>query len=120
MSGRVDSDTSESGKVENVGVAVKIASSYFSVIKLFPLPVCVAAILISDVGRCRPMSADVGRCRPMSGHVGNARSRPGVVKNMAVAVEIASASLSVQKLLILPFLAAAMLDFSLPVLPEIA
>ena len=56
----------------------------------------------------------------MSGHVGNARSRPGVVKNMAVAVEIASASLSVQKLLILPFLAAAMLDFSLPVLPEIA
>ena len=39
---------------------------------------------------------------------------------MAVAVEIASASLSVQKLLILPFLAAAMLDFPLPVLPEIA
>ena len=50
MSGRVDSDTSESGKVENVGVAVKIASSYFYVIKLFPLPVCVAAILNSDVG----------------------------------------------------------------------
>jgi hypothetical protein len=67
-----------------------------------------------------PMSADVDRCRPMSGHVGNARSRPGVVKNMAVAVEIASASLSVQKLLILLFLAAAMLDFPLPVLPEIA
>ena len=66
------------------------------------------------------MLADVGRRRPMSGHVGNARSRPGVVKNMAVAVEIASASLSVQKLLILPFLAAAMLDFPLPVLPEIA
>ena len=66
------------------------------------------------------MSADVGRCRPMSGHVGNTRFRPGVVKNVGVAVEIASASLSVQKLLILPFLAAAMLDFPLPVLPEIA
>ena len=65
MSSRVDSDTSESGKVENVGVAVKIASSYFSFIKLFPLPVCVAAILISDVDRCRPMSVDAARCRAM-------------------------------------------------------
>ena len=61
------------------------------------------------------MSADVGRCRPMSGHVGNTKSRPGVVKNVGVAVEIASASLSVQKLLLLPFLAAAMLNFPLPV-----
>ena len=61
------------------------------------------------------MWADVGRCHPMSGHVGNDRSRPGVVKNVGVAVEIASASLSVQKLLLLPFLAAAMLDFPLPV-----
>ena len=60
------------------------------------------------------MSADVGRCRSMSGHVGNTKFRPGVVTNVGVAVEIASASLSVHKLLLLPFLAAAMLDFPLP------
>ena len=61
-SGHVDGDTTESGKVENVGVAVKIASSSLSVKKLFPLPVCVAAILSSDVGRCRSMPPDVGPC----------------------------------------------------------
>jgi hypothetical protein len=73
------------------------------------------------------MSVDATRCRATFkvlykdlGHVGNDRSRPGVVTNVGVAVEIASASLSVQKLLILPFLAAAMLDFPLPVLPEMA
>ena len=61
------------------------------------------------------MSVDAVRCRPMSGHVGNTKSRLGGVKNVGVAVEIASPSLSVQKLLLLPFLAAAMLDFPLPV-----
>jgi hypothetical protein len=61
------------------------------------------------------MSADVGGCRPMSDHVGNTKFRPGVVKNVGVAVEIVSGSLSVLKLLLLPFLAVAMLDFPLPV-----
>jgi hypothetical protein len=61
------------------------------------------------------MSADVDRRRPMSGYVGNTKSRPGVVTNVGVTVEIASASHSVQKLLLLPFLAAAMLDFPLTV-----
>jgi hypothetical protein len=59
----VGSDTSESGVVENVGVAVTIASPSLSVQKLFPLPVCIAAILSSYVGRCRWMSPDVGPCR---------------------------------------------------------
>ena len=63
------------------------------------------------------MSVDAARCRAMLAMPDLGRAWE---KNMAVAVEIASASLSVQKLLILPFLAAAMLDFPLPVLPEIA
>ncbi len=54
MSGRVGSDISESGVVENVGVAVRIASLAVSVQKLFPLPVFtsgfVADICVSDVG----------------------------------------------------------------------
>ena len=53
------------------------------------------------------MPPDVG-----SGHVGNDKSRPGVVKNVGVAVEIASASLSVQKLLILPFFGGRHVGFS--------
>ncbi len=39
MSGRVGSVISKSSMVENVGVAVKIASPSVSVQKLFPLPV---------------------------------------------------------------------------------
>ncbi len=39
MSGCVDSVTSKSGKVENVEVAVGIASPAVSVQKLFPVPV---------------------------------------------------------------------------------
>ena len=53
----VGSDTSESGLVENVGAAVEIASPSLSVQKLFPFPVCIVAILSSDVARCRDMSA---------------------------------------------------------------
>ena len=43
MSGNVGSAISKSGMVENVRVAVEIASPSLSVPKLFPLPVCVAA-----------------------------------------------------------------------------
>ena len=80
MSGRVGSVISESGMVENVGVAAGTASKYISVLKLFLLPVLVAAILNF-------------RCRPMSGHVVSAISVSGVVKNVGVAVGIASPSL---------------------------
>ncbi len=64
MSDNVNSVIFWSGMVENVGVAVGIASpsvSDVSVQKLFPLPVStsgfVADICVSDVGRCRAVSA---------------------------------------------------------------
>ncbi len=60
MSDSVGSVIFGSGMVENVGVAVGIASPFVSVKKLFPLPVSafgsVADIAVSDVGRCRTMS----------------------------------------------------------------
>ncbi len=92
MSGNVGSDISESGMVANVGAAVGIASPSVSVQKLFPRPVS------------RPVSwptfeflwsADVRR-------VGSAISKLGMVGNAGVAVEIASPSVSVQKLIPLP------------------
>jgi len=55
--GHVVSGISESGMVENVGLAAEIASPSLSVPKLFLLPVCVVAIL-----RFPSMSADVGPC----------------------------------------------------------
>ncbi len=61
MSGRVGSVISKSGVVDNVGVAVEIASPSVSVQKLFPLPVStsgfVADICVSGVGRCRAVLA---------------------------------------------------------------
>ena len=61
MSGSVGSAISKSGMVENVGVAVGIASPTVSVQELFPLPVStsgfVADTWVSDVGRCRAVSA---------------------------------------------------------------
>ncbi len=47
----------------------------------------------------------------MSGRVGSAISKLGMVGNVGVAVEIASPSLSVQKLFLLPVLVAAILNF---------
>ncbi len=41
-------------------------------------------------------------CRSMSGNVGSEISKSGMVENMRVAVGIASPSLSVQKLFLLP------------------
>ncbi len=55
MSGRVGSAISKSGMVENVGVAVGIASPSVSFQKLFPLPVSWPTFefsMLADVGRC--------------------------------------------------------------------
>ncbi len=87
--GHVVSGTSEWGMVENVGVASEIAWPSFSVQKLFLLPVCIIAILRFP-------------CRPMSGHVVSGISESGVLENVGIAAKIASPSLSVQKLCLLP------------------
>ncbi len=93
MSGNVGSDISESGMVANVGAAVGIASPSVSVYKLF-----------STSGfHFRFHNQHLSfRCRPMSGRVGSAISKLGMVANVGVAVEIASPSVSVQKLFPLP------------------
>ncbi len=57
MSGNVGSVIFGSGMVENVGVAVIIASLAVSVQKLFPLPVPWPTLRVSDVDRCRAVSA---------------------------------------------------------------
>ena len=49
--------------------------------------------------------------RPMSGRVGSAISQSGVVRNVGIAAETASKSISVQKLFLLPVLLAAILNF---------
>ncbi len=88
-SGHVVSMISESGMIENVGVAAEIALLSFSVQKLFLLPVCIIAILRFP-------------CRPTSGHVVCGISESGMVENVGVAAEIASPSVSVQQLFPLP------------------
>ncbi len=75
---------SESGWVENMGVATETALKSISVQKLFLPPVLVAAIV--NFGR-----------RPMSGHVVSAISASGVIENVGIAVGLASPSRSVQK-----------------------
>ena len=49
-----------------------------------------------------PTSGHVGRCRLMSSNAGSESGRSGMVENVGVAVGIASPSLSVQKLFLLP------------------
>ena len=70
MSDNVGSVVIGSGMVENVEVAVGIASKSVSVQKLIPLPVAtsgfVADILVSDVGQCRTMSAVSYSCQAWS------------------------------------------------------
>jgi len=46
-----------SGVIENVGIAVGMASASVSVQKLFPLPVQWPTLWVSDIVRCRTMSA---------------------------------------------------------------
>ena len=95
MSGRVGSAISKSDMVENVGVAVEIASPSVCVKKVFLLPVStsgfVADIRVFGVGRCRAVLT-----------VDGVISKSGMVENVGLAVEIASPSVSVQKLLPLP------------------
>ena len=75
MSGRIGSAISESDIVENVGVAVEIASPALSVQKLFPLPVSTSGS-VADILAFR--------CRPISGHVVSGISESGVVENVGV------------------------------------
>ena len=92
MSGNVDCDIAESGMVTNVGVAIGTASPSLSVQTLFLLPVSWPTI--NHIVRFRG--------RPMSGNVGSDISESGMVTNVGVAVEIASLSVSVQRLFLLP------------------
>ena len=73
MSGRVGSGISESGILENLGVAVGIASLTLSVHLLFPLPVSTSGSVAEILGF---------RCWPMSGCVGSVISRSGTVENV--------------------------------------
>ncbi len=105
MWGHVVSVRSESVVVENFGVGVGIASTPISAEKLFPLPVFVVNILVPDVGRCRTMSVVSYLSRAWS-------------KMWGVAVGIASPSVSVQKLFLLPVLVAAILNFGWPLMSD--
>ena len=98
MSGRVDSAIFESGIVENVGVAVDMASLAISVRSLFPLPVSTSGSVADILDfRCPPRSGGVGSAISesdrylvfrMSDTVGGAISRSGMVENIGVAVEV--------------------------------
>ncbi len=71
MSGSVGSVISESGMVENVGVAAGTGLPALSGQKLVPL-----SVLVSDIqGGC-------SRCRPMSGRVGSVIYESGIVANV--------------------------------------
>ena len=89
MSENVDSVIFGSRLVENVGVAVGIASKSVSVQKLFPLPVSWPTFEF-----------------PMSDNVGSVIFGSGMVENVGVAAETASKSISVQKLFLLPVFAS--------------
>ena len=70
MSCRVGIVISMSGMVENVGVAIGIASKSVSVQKLFPLPVLWPTFefpMSGDVGQCRQCHIRVGRTRKYGG-----------------------------------------------------
>ena len=63
MSDNVDSVIFGLGMVENVGVAVGIASPSISVQKIFLLPVYSSPFCVTDVGRCRAMLAVSNPCQ---------------------------------------------------------
>ena len=89
MFGSVGTTISKSGVVGNVVDAVGSASSSLSIQKRFPLPVGITAIFTS-------------RRRLTSDHVGSVTGRSVVFEKMQVAFGIASLSLSVQKMFLLP------------------
>ncbi len=97
MSGGVDSAISRSGVVENVLVAVGIASPALSVQKLFPLPVSSSGFHLRFFYRHFAFV-----CRSMSDGVDSAISRSGVVGDGRVAVAVALLYLSVHELLLRP------------------
>ncbi len=78
--------------VENVGVTIGIASPAHCVQHLFPLPGSVAAIL----------NLEGGRRWEMLGNVDSVIFKSGLVENVGVKVEIATPSLTVEKLFLLP------------------
>ncbi len=95
MSGRVGSVISKSDVVDNVWVAVGISSP------------CFRSKVIFTSGLYRRnsellTSSDVVPCRSMSANVGSDTCRSDMVENVCVAVEIASLSQAVPKLLPLP------------------
>ncbi len=98
MSGRVGSAKAMSGMVENVGVAVGIASPSVSVQKLFPLPVPWPTLWIPDAGLCRTMSAVSY----------SSRALPTIWRQY----RIAYICLSIQKLCVHACLASAILKFA--------
>ena len=85
--------------VDNMGIAVGIAAPSFAVLKLFPLPVLLAAI--SNFGS-PPLSTNVDQRRPTSGSVLNVKSKSGVVENVRAAFGIVSQSTTIQKLFPVP------------------
>ena len=75
--------------IDNVGVAVGIATPSLAVQKLFPLPVSLAAILnFSSL----PSSANVDQRLPMPADVLDVKSKSAMVENLEAAVGIASQS----------------------------
>ncbi len=95
-SGNVRGDVVKSGMVDNVGIAVGIASPSLAVQKLFPLPVF--------VGRHLELLwfAIVYQRWSVSGSVPSVKSKSGVVEKVGVAFEIASQSTTAQKLFPVP------------------
>ncbi len=73
--------------VDNVGIAVEIATPSFTVYTLFPLPVLLAAIL--NFGSLSS-STNVDQRRPTSGSVFSVKSKSSVVENVGAAFGIAS------------------------------
>jgi len=110
MSGGVGSVISKSGMVENVGVPLK------SFRYLFPFRSCFQfrfSLPVSWPTFAFPVSADVGRrCSVIS--------KSGMVENVGVAVEIASPSVSVQKLCPLPVSTSGFVaDIAFPVSADV-
>ena len=88
-SGNVRGDIVKSGMVDNVGIAVGIATPSLAVKKLFPLPVSLAAIL--NFGSL-PSSTNVDQCRRTSADVLGVNSKSAIVENLEAAFRIASQS----------------------------
>ena len=85
--------------VDNMGVAVGIATPSHAVKKLFPLSVSLAAIL--NFGSL-PSSTNVDQRHPTSADVLGVKSKSAMAENLEAAVGIASQSLTVKKLFPVP------------------